>query len=100
MYRGIIVCFNGSGTKIPIRYLFNIALSVVASGDGGNVGRCCCIFMLVSHKSVRFGGLDGGRFAFVCANQISGFWGANSSTILKGLSSLRLTHITGDFIFT
>ena len=78
MHRVSIVCFNGSRTRILLHYRFNIALSAAASGDGGDVGVCCRIFMLVSHKSVRFGGLDGGRFIFVCANQISGFWGANS----------------------
>ena len=78
MHRVSVVCFNGSGTKIVLCYLFNIVLSAAASGDGGDVGVCCRIFMLVSQKSVRFGGLDGGRFVFVCANQISGLWGANS----------------------
>ena len=72
-----VVCFIGSGTKIVLRYLFNIALSAAASGGGGDVGVCCRIFMLVSHKSVGFGGPDGGRFVWVCTDQISGFGGAN-----------------------
>ena len=68
MHRVCVVCFNGSGSKILILYLFYIALSESASGDGGDVGVCCRIFMLVSHKSVRFGGLDGGWFVFMCVN--------------------------------
>ena len=44
---------------------------------GGDVGVCCRIFVLVRHKSAKYGGLDEGRFVWVCTDQISGFGGAN-----------------------
>ena len=48
-----VVCFDGSGTKIPIHYHVFSARWAVASGG---VGRWCHILMFVIHKPAGFGG--------------------------------------------
>ena len=97
VHRLSVVCFDGSGTRIVVLIHDCSALWAVASGS---VAPCCNISMLVTYKIAGFGGPDGGRLVWVCANQNSGFWGVNPWTILKGLSSLWFTHVRGNFTFT
>ena len=74
VHRISFVCFDGSGTVIVI--LLHVCRTLRAVASVG-VGACCDILMVLSHKVAGFGGPDGERFVWECANQKSGFWGAN-----------------------
>ena len=72
-----VVCFDGSGTGIPVLLHVCSALWAV---DNGGVGACCHTLMFVTNKPTGFGGPYEGQFVWVCASQNSAFGGVNPWT--------------------